>query len=96
MCNFKQCIYAITDHIDEEDTRHEIFLFCSIRDLRPEDCPSDCTQSSVEPSDDVFICGKCGQAEFVDDLDQPVGCLLSGKKFSQSNPQPNVCDELPF
>jgi len=51
MCNFKRCIYSITDTIDEGDMRHELFLFCSFHDCLPKDCPAGCTSNPDVPAD---------------------------------------------
>ncbi len=48
MCNnYKNCVYAITDYVEEGI---EILLFCSFHDCLPEDCPKDCNPNQECPA----------------------------------------------
>ena len=45
MCNFVNCLYAITRMMDEDV---EVVIFCTRHDCGPEDCPSSCRPEWVD------------------------------------------------
>lgn len=45
MCNFVNCLYAITRMMDEDV---EVVIFCERHDCGPEDCPPNCRPEWVD------------------------------------------------